>query len=66
MVIIGSGFTGLSAALHLARDHGIKATILEANQVSWAAPAATAARPRMLGPLDPLPVGQALGAEHRA
>ncbi len=35
VVIIGSGFTGLSCALHLAKEHGIKATILEANQVSW-------------------------------
>ncbi|MGP7735356.1 NAD(P)/FAD-dependent oxidoreductase [Oceanimonas smirnovii] len=35
VVIIGSGFTGLSAALHLAKEHGIKATVLEANQVSW-------------------------------
>ena len=35
VAIIGSGFTGLSCAIHLARDHGIKATVLEANQVSW-------------------------------
>ena len=35
VAIIGSGFTGLSTALFLAREHGIKATVLEANRVSW-------------------------------
>lgn len=35
VAIIGSGYTGLSAAIHLAREHGIKATVLEANQVAW-------------------------------
>ena len=35
VVIVGSGFTGLSTALSLARDHGIKATVLEANRVAW-------------------------------
>lgn len=35
VVIIGSGYTGLSAAIHLARDYGIKATVLEANRVAW-------------------------------
>jgi taurine dehydrogenase large subunit len=35
VVIVGSGFTGLSCALSLARDHGIKATVLEANRVAW-------------------------------
>jgi glycine/D-amino acid oxidase-like deaminating enzyme len=35
VVIIGAGYTGLSCALHLARDHGIKAHILEANQTAW-------------------------------
>ena len=35
VVIIGSGFTGLAAALFLAQKHGIKATVLEANQVAW-------------------------------
>jgi glycine/D-amino acid oxidase-like deaminating enzyme len=37
VAIIGAGYTGLSTALHLARDHGIKATILEANQTAWGA-----------------------------
>ena len=35
VAIIGSGFTGLSAALFLAREHGIKATVLEANRAAW-------------------------------
>ncbi|WP_252910495.1 NAD(P)/FAD-dependent oxidoreductase [Aliihoeflea aestuarii] len=35
VAIIGSGYTGLSAAIHLAREHGIKATVLEANRVAW-------------------------------
>lgn len=35
VAIIGSGFTGLSAAIALARDHGVRATVLEANRVSW-------------------------------
>jgi glycine/D-amino acid oxidase-like deaminating enzyme len=35
VVVIGSGFTGLATALFLAREHGIRATVLEANQVAW-------------------------------
>ncbi|MEM7523491.1 MAG: FAD-binding oxidoreductase [Pseudomonadota bacterium] len=35
IAIIGSGFTGLSCAIHLAREHGVKATVLEANGVAW-------------------------------
>lgn len=35
VVIIGSGFTGLSTALHLAQEHGIKAIVLEANRAVW-------------------------------
>ena len=35
VVVIGSGYTGLSCAIHLAKDHGIKATVLEANTVAW-------------------------------
>jgi glycine/D-amino acid oxidase-like deaminating enzyme len=35
VVVIGSGFTGLATALFLAREHGIKACVLEANQVAW-------------------------------
>jgi glycine/D-amino acid oxidase-like deaminating enzyme len=37
VAIIGAGYTGLSTALHLARDYGIKATILEANKTAWGA-----------------------------
>ncbi len=35
VVVVGSGFTSLSTALHLAREHGIRATVLEANQTVW-------------------------------
>ncbi|MCG8426795.1 MAG: FAD-binding oxidoreductase [Chromatiales bacterium] len=35
VAIIGSGFTGLCCAIYLAKEHGIKATVLEANRVSW-------------------------------
>jgi taurine dehydrogenase large subunit len=35
VVVVGSGYTGLSCAIHLAREHGIKATVLEANGVAW-------------------------------
>lgn len=35
VVVIGSGYTGLSTAIHLAKMHGIKATVLEANGVSY-------------------------------
>ncbi|HJV26974.1 MAG TPA: FAD-binding oxidoreductase [Aromatoleum sp.] len=35
VAIIGSGFTGLTAAISLAEKHGIKATVLEANRSAW-------------------------------
>ncbi|PSW21723.1 FAD-binding oxidoreductase [Photobacterium sanctipauli] len=35
VAIIGSGFTGLTTAIHLAEQYGIKATVLEANRASW-------------------------------
>lgn len=35
VVVIGSGYTGLSCAIHLAREFGVKATVLEANGVAW-------------------------------
>lgn len=35
VAIIGAGYTGLSCALHLAREHGIHAHVLEANQTAW-------------------------------
>lgn len=38
VAIIGGGYTGLSAALHLARDHGIDARVLEAgDRIGWGA-----------------------------
>jgi glycine/D-amino acid oxidase-like deaminating enzyme len=37
VAIIGGGDTGLSAAYHLARDHGIQAVVLEAGRIGWGA-----------------------------
>ncbi len=37
VAIIGGGYTGLSAALHLTRDYGIDARVLEAGHVGWGA-----------------------------
>ena len=35
VAIVGGGFTGLACALFLAREHGIRATVLEANRLGW-------------------------------
>jgi taurine dehydrogenase large subunit len=35
LAIIGGGYTGLSAAYHLARDLGLKPHLLEANRIGW-------------------------------
>ncbi len=37
VAIIGGGFTGLSAAYHLAKEHGIEARVLEAGHIGWGA-----------------------------
>ena len=37
VAIIGGGYTGLSTALHLARDQGIEARLLEAGPIGWGA-----------------------------
>ena len=37
VAIIGGGYTGLSAALHLARDHDIDVRVLEAGHFGWGA-----------------------------
>lgn len=36
VAIIGGGYTGLSAALHLARDYDIDVRVLEAGHIGWA------------------------------
>lgn len=35
VAIIGGGYTGLSCACHLAREHGIESVVLEANRAGW-------------------------------
>jgi glycine/D-amino acid oxidase-like deaminating enzyme len=35
VVVIGAGLTGIATALYLAREHGIQAVLLEANQSAW-------------------------------
>jgi len=35
VAIVGAGYTGLACALFLAREHGIRATVLEANRIGW-------------------------------
>ncbi|MDH3694502.1 MAG: FAD-binding oxidoreductase [Gammaproteobacteria bacterium] len=37
IAIIGGGYTGLSAALHLARDYSIDVRVLEAGHIGWGA-----------------------------
>ncbi len=37
VAIVGGGVTGLSAALHLARDHGLSVRVLEAGAIGWGA-----------------------------
>ena len=37
VAVIGGGYTGLSTALHLARDHSIDVRVLEAGHIGWGA-----------------------------
>jgi glycine/D-amino acid oxidase-like deaminating enzyme len=37
VVVIGAGFTGLSSALHLAKDHSFAPIVLDAGHVGWGA-----------------------------
>lgn len=37
VAVIGGGYTGLSAALHLARDHGLDVRVLERAEPGWGA-----------------------------
>lgn len=36
VAIVGGGYTGLSAALHLSKTYNVKCTVIEANQPGWA------------------------------
>lgn len=35
VVVVGSGATGLATAMYLAREYGVQAVVLEANQAAW-------------------------------
>lgn len=35
VAVIGGGYTGLATAIFLAQEHGIRATVLEANHLGW-------------------------------
>lgn len=35
VAIIGGGYTGLATAIFLAKEHGVRATVLEANRPGW-------------------------------
>jgi NADPH-dependent 2,4-dienoyl-CoA reductase/sulfur reductase-like enzyme len=37
VAIIGGGYTGLSAAYHLARNYGVDVRVLEAGHIGWGA-----------------------------
>jgi len=37
VAVIGAGYTGLSAALHLARDHALQVRVLDAGDAGWGA-----------------------------
>lgn len=37
VAVIGGGYTGLSTALHLARDHGVDVRVLESGHIGWGA-----------------------------
>lgn len=37
VAVIGGGYTGMSAAYHLARDHGISVAVVEAGPIGWGA-----------------------------
>ena len=63
MAVVGSGFTGLSAALTLRAITACAPWCWKPTARSGAAPAATAARPERLGKAVPLAVDPALGLD---
>jgi ribulose 1,5-bisphosphate synthetase/thiazole synthase len=55
VAIVGAGYTGLSAALHLARDHGVASVVLDAARPGWGASGATAGFAAWAGRRPPRP-----------
>lgn len=64
VVLIGAGFTGLATAMFLAREHGIKAVVLEANQIGWGCTSRNGGQGHLAwGAPEPQPVGQEMGGD---
>src|SRR5689334_17548546 len=62
VAIIGGGFCGLSAALHLA-EHGVGVVVLEAETPGWGASGRNGGQVIAGLKLDPRECGHAFGAE---
>ncbi len=63
VAIVGAGFTGCSAALHLA-ENGTKVTVLEAEQIGWGGSGRNAGFVNAGMWLDPSEVQRLVGPEH--
>jgi taurine dehydrogenase large subunit len=55
VAIIGAGYTGMTCAHFLAREHGIRAVVLEANQVAWGCSSRNGSFARISGGRVPFP-----------